>query len=304
MFIGLAVVDILSRWFGVLQARVDFGSSLVGSYAFFIPHDLWILLPAILLVRRSDAMQATPLIVAGAVVGAVAMLLGRPFLSLAVRGQDISLFEALGAILAVAVASSFLLLARGLRRLNPRTPAAPTAGLSNIVLGASLIGTGIGLVAGIARLSDDTVGATTTGADAASILASTASGVAWAYLLWIVVRGLGDSRRPGVALAIAAVGAALNGILTGLVTTIGQVLIATQSNIGFSTLQSFQDPLNALGFIATGVGEALVLVAFALGLAEPPIPYVAARPVELRSPGEAPPLPPEPAADPSAGSPT
>jgi hypothetical protein len=287
VFIGLAVVDILSRWFGVLQPRVDFGLIPAGPYAFFIPHDLWILLPTILLIRRPDATQATPLIVAGAIVGAVAMLLGRPFLSLAVGGQDISLFEWVGAIQAAVVASSFLLLARGLRRLNPRTPAAATAGLSNIVLGMSLLGTGIGLATSLIHMSDDAIGAMGTGVEAGSILASTASGVCWAYLLWIVVRGLGDSRRPGVALATAAVGAALSGILTGMVTVIDQVLIAAQSNIDFSTLQSFQDPLNALGFMATGVGGALVLVAFALGLAEPPVPYIAPGAVEPRSPGEA-----------------
>jgi hypothetical protein len=69
------------------------------------------------------------------------------------------------------------------------------------------------------------------------------------------------------------VGAALTGILTGVATVIEQALIATQPNTGPVTLQSLQDPLNALGFLAIGVGEALLLVAFALGLAEPPIPY-------------------------------
>ena len=43
-----------------------------GPYAFFIPRDLWILLPAILVVRRPDAAKATPLIVVGAVIGAIA----------------------------------------------------------------------------------------------------------------------------------------------------------------------------------------------------------------------------------------
>src|SRR3954470_24578671 len=48
-FVGLAILDVLARWFGILQPPQSSFLDLRGLYAFFFPRELWILLPAILL---------------------------------------------------------------------------------------------------------------------------------------------------------------------------------------------------------------------------------------------------------------
>jgi hypothetical protein len=289
VFVGLAIVDVLVRWFGILQPAQSGFLDLRGLYGFFIPHDLWILLPAILLVRRPDAGRATPLILYGAVLVAAVRLGGASVIDL-FGGTELAAWLVLGAVRAVLLAAAWLLLARGLRRLNPAQPAPTAAGLANLVLGCSLLGTGVGLVSSLLHVTTE-VDLGTGSADVLSIAGSTAAQVAWAYLLWIVLRGMGDSRRPGIALTMAATGAAVTGVLTGLTMIVGPVVTAAQPSVEFWTGSGLQDLLNALGFIAIALGETLLVAAFALGLGEPPISY--ARPTTAVSPAapDATPLP-------------
>jgi hypothetical protein len=271
VFVGLAIVDVLVRWFGILQPPQSSFVDLRGLYGFFMPHELWILLPAILLVRRPDAGRATPLILYGAVLVAVVRLAGASVTDL-FGGTEPSAWLVLGAVRAVLLAAGWVLVARGLRRLNPAEPEPTAAGLANLVLGCSLLGSGVALVSSLVHVASD-IGLGTGGADVLSIAGSTAAEVAWAYLLWIVIRGMGDSRRPGLALGVAATGASVTGVLTGLTMIVGPVLTAAQPSVEFWTGSGFQDLFNALGFIAVALGETLVVASFALGLAEPPIPY-------------------------------
>jgi hypothetical protein len=274
LFIGLAIVDVVSRWFGILQPPQGDFPDLRGLYAFFIPRDLWILLPAILLLRRPDASQATPLVYLGAAVVAVMQLVSGPIRNL-LGYSDVSSILFLSSALALVAGSGWLLLARGVRRLNPAEPTPTTAGFSNLVLGFSLLGTAVAAVASLLQIATNDLGVSTGGFDLLSTAASTVEQVVWAYLLWIVIRGMGDTRRPGIALTTAAAGAAVTGILTGFSTVLGEVVLATQPSLAFWTGSGLQDLYNSLGFIAIAVGEALIVVAFALGLAEPPIPYAA-----------------------------
>jgi hypothetical protein len=294
LFIGLALVDIVSRGLGILQPRYDIGGDLFGAYFMLVPHDLWILLPAILLLRRPDAASATPLTWWGGVVAAVATLVERPLASL-LGGPfgptnlsiEISILTSIGLVLA------FLLLARGLAELNPVEPTASAAGFSNIVIGLG----GLGILVGVVQ---SVVGDLAPGIPAIAGLLALSSVVfgarqaAWLYLLWLIIRGLGDTRRASLAITVGVIGASIAGLLSPSGAILGAMAAAIPGAAGASGLGSLAYALNLLG---VGIGEALVLVAFALGLAEPPVPYLEPAPLapvappaeEARAAEEAPP---------------
>ena len=278
LFVGLALLDILSRGIGFLQPRYDPGLDLFGIYLMFVPHDLWILLPAVLLLRRPDAARATPLVWWGAVVVAVATVAERPLESLFSGPFGATpLSTEIGILASIAFLVAWLLLARGLAALNPVAPTPQVAGFSNIVVGAG----GVGVVVELAR--DLATGPVTGDSGFDGLLAlgnvvGIARTAAWLYLLWIAIRGVGDTRRPQVATLVAAIGAALTGLFDA-VTTITNTALVTFQTPGQIVGGSWDDLAYALALLSVGVGQGALAVAFGLGLAEPPMPYVPPAPV-------------------------
>lgn len=274
-FVILAFVDVVSRSLGILQQRYLVGPDLFGLYAMLIPHDLWILLPAVLVLRRPDAARATPLVLAGAVTIALVTALGRPVQGWFQGPGDLSALSVeIGILGSLATLVAWLLIARGLAALNPAGPSASVAGLSNLVLGFGLVTLVVGFGRDLLNVPETGV----PGLDGLLVLSNVvyaAQLATWLYLLWIVIRGVGDSRRPPMATTAAAVGAAMTGLLDGIATLAGVVMTSLQSPVPLGGGVGLADLTYALGFLSIGVGQALIVVAFALGLAEPPVPYVA-----------------------------
>ena len=269
LFVGLAVIDVLSRAIGVLQPRYDLGGDLFGAYFMLVPHDLWILLPAVLVLRRPDAATATPLVFWGAVTTAVVSVVERPLENLfsGPFGPTNVSFE-VTILAAIATLLAYLFLARGLAALNPAKAADGAAGLSNLILGIGLIGVVFSVAQAFIALGR-TGDAATDGLFALNNVVAGIERVAWLYLLWVLIRGLGDTRRPSTALLVGVIGASI----TGLFDPITSVTGAFAASLGGPS--AVADLTYALGLLSIGVGQAMVVVAFALGLAEPPVPYVA-----------------------------
>ncbi len=285
LFIGLALVDVLSRGLGVLQPRVDPGLDLFGIYAMLVPHDLWILLPAILVVRRPDAAKATPLVFWGAAVAAVTTLVERP-LEAMLGGPygATALSLEVGILAGMALVAAWILVARGLVALATAAPTPEVAGLSNLVLGLGLVGVFVELGRGL--LSAPATGLPgIDGLLALGDLVAAGRAVAWLYLLWIVIRAVGDLRRPAVATMTAAIGAAMVGLLDAASSVLGAAIGALQSPLPYGG-GTLSEMTYALALLSLGVGQALLVVGFALGLAEPPIPYEPPTTTEARDAAE------------------
>lgn len=302
LFIGLAFVDVVSRGLGILQPRYDVGGDLLALYAMLIPHDLWILLPAILVLRRPDAARATPLVLAGAVTIAILTLVERPLDNLfsGGNGPPTMLLE-VGLLQSIARFMAWLLLARGLVALNPRQPIASAAGLSNLVL---VLGS-VALVLDLGRsfaTSADFGDPNLNGIVALSNLLAFVATAGWLYLLWVIIRGIGDTRRPPLATTIAATGAAVAALLGAATSFLGAIVSAANSPVQLGGGLALIDVSSALDIVTMGIGYPLVIVGFALGLGEPPVPYVrpapapeaptAESPLGEASASEAPPLEP------------
>ena len=278
VFVILAFVDVVSRSLGILQPRSMPGFDLFGLYSMLIPHDLWILLPAVLVLRRPDAARATPLVFAGALTIAVVTAVERPLQSWFQGPVGVSsLSVEIGILGSIATLVAWLLIARGLALLNPARPTSSTAGLSNVVLGFGLVA--LAMQAGTSLLTAPDTGIPgLNGLLLLSNLVAYAQLTAWLYLLWILIRGIGDTRRPPMATAAAAVGAAMTGLLDGVTTLAGVAMTAAQSPMPLGGGVALADIDYAFGLLSIGIGQALIVVAFALGLAEPPVPYEAPAP--------------------------
>jgi len=298
LFVGLTLLDIVSRGLGILQPRYSPGLDLFGIYAMFVPHDLWILLPAVLLLRRPDAARATPLIWWAAVVVAVLTLVERPLESLVSRpiGPN-ALSTEIGVLASIAFLVAWLLMARGLASLNPAAPTPQVAGFANLVVGIGGVGLLVELLRNLAN-GPATGDPALNGLLTLGNLVGVARLAAWLYVFWIVIRGVGDSHRPSIATLTAAIGAALTGIFDGVVTmaTTAMLVFETPGEIASGTLG---DVTYALALLSAGIGQAAIVVAFGLGLAEPPVPYVAPVPPASEAPSEEPPDTPRPEPDPA-----
>jgi hypothetical protein len=295
IFVSLAVVDVVSRSLGILQPPYNPGFDLFGLYAMLIPHDLWVLLPAVLVLRRPDAARATPFIFWGAVVVATLTVVERPLENVAGGSTAFTTLALEISILAsLAFLVAWILIARGIAELNPRAPTPQVAGLSNLVLGIGVLALIVELGRSLATQPDTGL----PGIDGLLVLGNLVAAArlgAWLYLLWIVIRGIGDPRRPAWATLAAAIGAAMTGLLDAATTFAAAAMTAAQSPIPLGGA-SLGDLTFAFGLLSSGVGQALLVVAFALGLAEPPVPYAPPLGTESEPSAEAGPGPaPDPA---------
>jgi hypothetical protein len=269
-FVVLATIDVVVRALGLFgtQLFVDLGDPLSVITA-FVPHDGLILLPAILIWRRPDAIEATPLVMRGAVLVALVELLNAPLRGLT-SGNPIDPF-ALPTIVSIAAtfltAAGWATLAIGLRELNPAKPEQSTAGLANIVGGAIALAAIVNL-AGVLLLPGADVGDPRWNAllqlDSAMSVLQT---VAIAYLARIVVLGNGDVRRPSMARSTATVAVVLLAIGM-LVTTAINLLALTQAAFAQSIGLGGGPIWMAIGLVTGPVAITALVVAFGLGLAD------------------------------------
>jgi hypothetical protein len=203
---------------------------------------------------------------------ALVTLLGRPLESLVSGGvgPPALLFEIL-VLESLARGIGWLLIARGLAELDVSTPSPTLAGLSNLVV---ILG-GVALAAqlgGALRGGSDFGYPELGGIVVLWDLTAMGAGAAWLYLLWIAIRSFGDSRRPAIATMIAALGASITGILSSLAVLLALVVSIANSPIPLGGNLGVEDVAAALSLVAVGIGETLLVVAFALGLGDPAVP--------------------------------
>ncbi|HEV2005001.1 MAG TPA: hypothetical protein VGQ85_00175, partial [Candidatus Limnocylindrales bacterium] len=128
VFIGLAFLDAVARTLGLLQPAVhlDLAQPLtvLGS---FLPRDLLILLPAVIVIRLPSALRVTPFVLAGAVAISLGQMLELPL-------GSVVLPPAMGYTAATFIpALGWIALGWGLVTLNPNTPPPTVAGTANLV---------------------------------------------------------------------------------------------------------------------------------------------------------------------------
>jgi hypothetical protein len=267
IFVALAAIDIVVRGIGL------FGTSLFLDLAYplsvitaFFPHDALILLPAVIVWWRPDALEATPLVARGAIAVALAELLNAPLRGLTSGNpQDLFVAPTVIAILATIVTSAgWIAIAEGLRQLNPPKPEATAAGLANLVGGAIAVGALAQLVTVLLGPGPEL------GEPGWNTLASLANailglgGFAFAYLGRTVVAGHGDPHRPTRATNVATAALTLYAIGS---------LLTTLLTIAALSLPAWSDAVSAVLtgiYLLTGpVALTAFVVAFGLGLADP-----------------------------------
>lgn len=277
VFVALTVIDIVGRSLGVLAPAIAWGYitplSFVSAY---LPHDLWILLPALLLIHRPDAMTATPWVFRGALIVAIIEVARGPVQALLYAPSTGALSALVGAAAGLALAAAWVALARGLVPLTPRDPEPTAAGVSNLAVGFLGILAALWFAEVLVSPAVDVGDPGVNQAITISSLAAPLEVLGWAYLVWVVVRGFGDPRRPTVAVTMAAVGAAMAAFIVPATSILARLLGAV--GIDLTGGSGFGEVFLIVSWLGDIVGPTLVAVAFALGLAEPPFPYAAPAP--------------------------
>jgi hypothetical protein len=271
-FVVLAAVDIVARALGLFGTRlfVDLADPLSVITA-FVPHDALILLPAVVAWRRRDAVEATPLVVRGAILIALVELLDAPLRGLT-SGNPLDPFV-LPTVVSIAgtflTAAGWVTLAMGLRDLDPPKPDQSSAGLANVVGGAIAL-SGIVNLAGVLLLPGADVGDTRWNAllqlNNAMFVLQTLS---LAFLARLVVLGTGDTRRPSIARTTATVAVVLIAI-GSIVTAVIGILALTQTALAQSIWSAGAPLWLMISLVIGPVAMTGLVVAFGLGLADVP----------------------------------
>ena len=318
--VALALLDLVVRVIGIGGLSLGIDPTVPFSIVTaFLPHYALILLPALILARRPDAAQATPLVLNGALALAAVELLSGPLLTwFAATGPDITGWTVLQLGFSMARAAAYLALGVGLATLDWSIPSPTLAGLSNLV--AFLVG-GAAITSMALHFfippPDLGVPAWTTQVLLVAVLGEL-PGVAFAFLLRAIVRGTGDSRRPIAATYTASSAAVIAAVNAGFIVALNVIVIV---QVAFALSGGALGAAFTLGWFGTGFVLTLLAVAFALGLADTsvriprgdrgtpagPGPGPEPEPVHWPEPGREVPAyrpierPAEPTADPSAG---
>jgi len=259
-FIILTILDAVARTLGLIEPSV--GGDEIGLFASFSPRDAWIVLPAIVLIRRPTAAAETPWVYRGALFVAIVTLLARPtavLLGNLLPADDIESHVALVVVESVLMGVAFLVIGYGLERLNPKAPPPAIAGLANLaafgVLGAFVVGFIASLLTDL-RL--DIIFSPPWWSYAGGIF----HGACVAYLVRAATGSLGDRTRWETATRTAASGALLwalglfgEGVVAGSYVITHALSLSADLALAFELLQA--------------VGPLLIVVGFGLGLADP-----------------------------------
>jgi len=268
VFVALAAIDVLWRLLGIGGYRVNVALDIPISFLWaFAPHNLLILLPALVVLRRPDAATATPLILQGAIAIGLVELLSGPAQSVVI-GLEGTLPLIASTILSIAAtfvwAAGLLALAIGLLALRPPRPSLPLAGLANLAAGTVAAGVATAVFVALAVPGP---GLGIPEWNTLSALAGTLGiipSAVWAFLVWVVIRGAGDASRPRVATITAAAAAVLLA-LTWLPVLIADLVVLAEILVGQPVTvapSSF-----SLGWFGTGLAMSALAVSFGLGLA-------------------------------------
>jgi hypothetical protein len=269
-FVVLAALDVAIRALGLFgtQLFVDLGNP-VSVITPFVPHDALILLPAVLIWRRADAVDATPLVMRGAILVALVELLNAPL-----RGMtsNNALDPFVGPTM-ISIAASFLMaagwitIAIGLRVLNPANAEPSIAGFANVVGGGIALGAILGL-ATVLLLPGVDVGDPRWNAliqlNSAMLVLQ---GLALAYLARIVVLGTHDEHRP-IEARYTATGAVALLAFGAFVTTVLGLLALSQTWFAQWIAIGGGPIWLAIGLLTGPVAMTAFVVAFGLGLAD------------------------------------
>lgn len=269
LFVALTAGDILARALGLagmsLGIELSYPITLVSA---FLPHDLLILLPAVLIARRHDAPTATPLVFRSAVLLSLVTLLTSPLSNAAAAGAGEAGFvmaTSLAILATVLRAVGWLGLGNGLRDLAVEAPRPTIAGLANVVFvllaASAIVALTLLLVLGPPDLGDPLW-------TTLSLLSSalvTLESVAFAYLARVVVRGTVDPRRPPLATYLASASMGVAAVAIGIVGVLG---VATLVQLGFKLPGSSVGGLLNIGWVGTEFPLTAFLIAFGLGLAD------------------------------------
>jgi hypothetical protein len=262
VFIGLAIVDATARTLGPLQPAVHLDlAQPLSVISSFLPRDLLILLPAVIVIRLPSALHVTPFVLVGAVAISLGQLLELPL-------GSVVLPPTMGYSAATFVpALGWIALGWGLATLNPKTPPPTVAGTANLVAAVVVIAaTVLGLLPLVVPreldLRDPSILNTVISIAIIEILGA----LAWGFFLRAVVRGFGDPRRPNLATSLgtcAALLAAALGLGIAVLTVVGRIDLGLLAAI-------VQSPVYVpLFWLARGGATSLLVVAFGLGLADP-----------------------------------
>jgi hypothetical protein len=262
VFLGLVIVDATARTLGLLQPAVhlDLARPLT-VLSSFLPRDLLILLPAVILIRLPSALHVTPLVLAGAVAISLGQLLELPL-------GSVVLPPAMGYSAATFVpALGWIALGWGLATLNPKTPPPTVAGTANLVAAVVVIAAAIlGLLPLVVPRELDLRDPSTLNTVVSIAIVEILGAVAWGFFLRAVVRGFGDPRRPNLATSLGTFAALLAAALSlgiAVLTVVGRVDPGLLAPI-------VQSPIYVpLFWLAGGGATSLLVVAFVLGLADP-----------------------------------
>jgi hypothetical protein len=269
VFVALAILDAVARTIGLIEPAARLDDGLIGFLGSYLPRDAWILLPAILVLRRPTAADDTPRLFIGAVGIAAVTLVAQPALAIlsGASAPDFALFAWVNVLRSLVTAWSYVLLASGLGLLNPRDPRPTAAGLANLVFLGIALATVLQLVSSVAlrdQFAADVL------ANFANLGAITVAQLALGLVLKVVVRGLADPSRAARATLSATAGAvllALAIVLEGLLALLGAFAL------GVGGLQSVEIGISAWSSSALAIvdlaGYALLFAGVALGLADP-----------------------------------
>jgi hypothetical protein len=280
VFVGLAVIDVIGRIAGFLFPPVEFLdlSDPVLLLANLFPRALVILLPALVLSRRADAADATPLVLRGAVLLALVELIA-PLLIRTGFGslgpQNILVWTLLSLMAALAKAWAWATIGMGLLRITTAAPSPNVAGFANLVAGA--LG-GLALFQLFLVATGPQTELWDPGSDGLYRLASTffvLESFALAFLGRIVVRGFGDPGRPAQATRLAATAFGVLGVVALVDVTLGLATLF-RINFGLGFIPAFgPGEAAAFGYVAflggwffSGLMTSAFLASFALGLAD------------------------------------
>jgi hypothetical protein len=270
-FVGLAVIDVIGRIVGLADPILILAN--------LFPRELVILLPVLVLTRRADAAQATPLVLRGAVLLALVEFLGPLLINnelWSLGPENIVVWTLLSLIAALAKAWAWVMIGMGLLRLSAPSPSPNVAGFANLVAGA--LG-GVALLSLLLMLARPPVELWDPGSDSLYVLTSTfflLDAMALAYLARIVIRGFGDSRRPAQPTRLAATAFGVLGVVALLDVTLAlATLFRTTFGLGFIPAFGGADSGPVLGYVSfvggwffSGLMMSAFLVSFGLGLAD------------------------------------
>jgi len=263
LFIALSGLDLVARAVGVVGPPIvlDAGAPLDAATS-VLPHNLLILLPALIVIRRPGATEAAPNLVDGAIFVALVELLSHPTTALA------STIGGIGPWVAVAVAAvvlgmvGWVGIGRGLASMNPE-PSPATAGWANVAA-AGILGTvAFGILTFLMGPGIDLGDPGINGLLTLNTLAHIVAPAALAYAGRAVVRGLDDVARPEIALRLGA-GAVF--LAAGLGLLVGLVVLLAVADVSFAQSITEVGGWGLLYWLATGGAVSLLVVAFGLGL--------------------------------------